>query len=310
MHDIIISAQSLNYSSPFHRLPLPPQMDQQQHDEPEGQQEPPAVNPEMSNNLFCACVDGNVDVVSRCLDAGESVNCVHQSTWRTPIMIAMTYNRLHVVQLLADMGADLSMVDSRGFNLLHYAALGGKIEGIEWVLANTTIDVNSTATSGTTPTMRTLLYNALHASKLLIEKGANLFTKNNDGERVIDVHVYADPDNDVLGPQVLRHALDLRWSSVKQLVFISNFYETSDVVSASSSSSSAVNIPQHRSFAASVFTISGLVRHIAEYLTRTELIVRDPAIKKKDQESDDVKRRVEAMLAADEESNKNKRNRM
>jgi hypothetical protein len=73
-------------------------------------------------------------------------------------------------------------------------------------------------------------------------------------------------------------------------------------------SSSAI-IPQHRSFAASVFTIGGLVRRIAEYLIRTELIVRDPAIKKKDKEPDDVKRRVEATLAAAEERNKRARNK-
>jgi hypothetical protein len=59
--------------------------------------------------------------------------------------------------------------------------------------------------------------------------------------------------------------------------------------------------------AASVFTITGLVRHIAEYLIRTELIVRDPATKKKDKEPDDVKRRVEATLAANEEKNKRAR---
>jgi hypothetical protein len=61
--------------------------------------------------------------------------------------------------------------------------------------------------------------------------------------------------------------------------------------------------------ASSVFTITGLVWHIVEYLIRTDLIVRDPATKKKDQEEkepdDMIKRRIEAKLAAArEESNK------
>jgi hypothetical protein len=163
----------------------------------------------------------------------------------------------------------------------------------------------------------------LDTSKLLIERRANLFMKR-DGVRAIDIHVHDDPHNVVLGPQVLQHALDLRWSSVKHLLFISNFYETSDVIPFASSSSSSSSVPERRRssrtaapshsahLAASVFTIKGLVRHIAEYLIRTEIIVRDPATKKKakeDQEPDDVKRRIEATLAANEEKNKKVRNK-
>jgi hypothetical protein len=102
----------------------------------------------------------------------------------------------------------------------------------------------------------------------------------------------------VLGPQVLKHTLDLRWTSARHLLLISNFHETSGLYSSSSH------------LAASVSTIAGLVRHIAEYLIRTEIIVSDPAIKKKDKEEkepDDVKRRIEAALAAHEESNKRAR---
>jgi hypothetical protein len=205
---------------------------------------------------------------------------------------------------------------------LHYAAIADGRDCIEWVLANTTIDVNSPTTSGETPIMKFLESGQLGGSKLLVEKGANLFMKNSDGERAIDRHVEDDPDYDVLGPQVLQHALDLRWSSVKHLLLISTFYETSDAIpfsSSSSSSSSSAVVPQRRSsriaapshsahLASSVFTITGLVRHIAEYLIRTDLIVRDPATKKKDMEEkepDDVKRRIEATLAAArEESNK------
>jgi hypothetical protein len=193
-------------------------------------------------------------------------------------MIAMMFSHLHVVQMLAARGADLSINSQDGRNLLHYAAARDGRDCIGWVFANTTIDVNSTSTSGETPIMRSLEEDSLDTSKLLIERGDNLFMKR-DGVRAIDIHVEDDPDNDVLGPQVMQHALDLRWSSVRHLLLISNFYETSDVVpfSSSSSSSSSSFVPHRRSahLASSVFTIPGLVRHIAEYLIRTELIVRD-----------------------------------
>jgi hypothetical protein len=154
------------------------------------------------------------------------------------------------------------------------------------------------------------LWNKLDTSKLLIEEGANLFMKK-DGVRAIDIQVYNRPSI-VLGPQVLQHALDLHWSSVKHLLLLSKSYSFADRHNFQISMNDDVETFLSRSrsarLAASVFAITGLVRHIAEYLIRTKLIVRDPATKKKDQEEkepDDVKRRTEATLAAArEESNK------
>jgi ankyrin repeat protein len=271
-------------------------MDQQQHDEPEEQQQPPPDTPPvMEETMGAACFNGHVDEVMRRLDAGEDVNGVHSGS--THVMWALRDGHLALVRLLHDRGADLSIVDSGGRNALHFAASNGNVYCIEYVFANTMIDINSTANNGATPIMYTI-HEHLMASKLLIERSANLFMKSSSGERAID------DDN---GPQVLQHALDLRWSSVKQLLFISNFHENSDDTFFSSSSSI---IPQRHSshLAASVFTITGLVRHIAEYLIRTELIVRDPATKNKDKEPDDVRKRIEATLAAAEESNRRARN--
>jgi hypothetical protein len=284
-------------------------MNQLQHDEPEEQQPPPAAHPAMSTGLKNACYHGDVGEIRSLLDDGESVNCV-TTVGNTPIVLAMRFTHLHVVQMLADKGADLTMVDNEGLNLLHNAADVGNVDCLKWVLANTTIDVNSTINDGETSIAISLFYQKLDAAKYLIENGANLFMKTNNGKRAIDVHVYGNSNESLLGPQVLQHALDLRWVSVRHLLLISNFHETSDITL------SAV-VPQRRSsrisarsnsahLAASVFTISGLVRHIAEYLIRTELIVRDPLLKKKEKEPDDVKRRVEATLAANEKRNKKK----
>jgi hypothetical protein len=261
------------------------QMNQQQHNELEEQQEPPAAHPLMSLPLQNALVEGDIVEIRRLLDDGESINCV-DSAGNNPILMSMSCGHLHVVQMLADRGADLTIFDSSGWNLLHWATAGmGANVGIEWVLANTTIDVNSTTDDGDSSIAISLLRNDLIGSKLLVEKGANLFKKDNDGKSAIDMrNTYC-----AFAPQVLQHALDLRWASIRHLLLISNLHETSDITSSS--------------LAASVFTITGLVRHIAEYLIRTEIIVRDPATKKKDKEPDDVKRRVEAALAANEKKN-------
>jgi ankyrin repeat protein len=241
-----------------------------------------------------ACYDGFVGKVEKLLDAGESVNSVND-LGQTPIMSALMYNDLHIFQVLADRGAALTMVSNKKANLLHYAAYSGYPECINWVLANTTIDINSTTTEGITPIMFSLMRNELNGAKFLVEKGANLFMKNKDGERAIGIHVINDPAI-VLGPQVLQHAKDIRWSSVKQLLLLSKAYESADVVSSSTNH-----------LATSVFSIEGLVRRIASFFINKKLIVKDPAIKKEDEEPDDVRRRIEAALAADQEKNRRTR---
>jgi hypothetical protein len=178
-----------------------------------------------------------------------------------------------------------------------------------------TIDINSTDIDGVTPMMLTLYYNKLDAGMLLIEKGANIFKKTNVGERTIDIKVHDadEPTDVVIGPQVMQHALDLRWTSVRDLLLIANFHETSEIISFSSPRRSPrLAAPlQSAHLAASMFTIQGIVRHVAEYLIRTEIIVRDPTLKKREKEPDDVKRRIEAALAAAAEgSNKRARNEL
>ena len=122
-----------------------------------------------------ACIDGDVVAIVRQLDAGKSVNCADDDG-ATSITWAIFYCHLDAVVMLAERGADLSRVDSHdGWNLFHLAARGGDCRCINWVLANTNIDINSTDNDGYTPIWWAIDYDNLDAGKLLVEKGANLF---------------------------------------------------------------------------------------------------------------------------------------
>ena len=187
--------------------------------------------------------------------------------------------------------------------MLIYAANGGNVECIKWAFANTTIDVNSTNNYGVTALFSAVFYDRLEAAKFLVEKGANPFIKTDDGVRAIDMHTRNDPDNDALGPQVLQHARDLRWSSVKLLL-----------LTASACSSPAESDPPpsptrfvkqrtlrrralreaQRASRGAVLGNADLVRHIAGFFIDPTIILADPTIKR----SDAVKVRVEATLAA------------
>jgi hypothetical protein len=59
--------------------------------------------------------------------------------------------------MLVERGAALSKVTTDGRNLLYFAAVGGSRQCIEWVLANTSIDINSTTTIGDTPILTAII---------------------------------------------------------------------------------------------------------------------------------------------------------
>jgi hypothetical protein len=221
-----------------------------------------------------ACQGGDVETISSLLDAGKSVDCV-TAGGTTPLLVALCRGQLLAAIMLVGRGADLSRVSNDGSNVLHYAALGGHRQCIELVLANTSIDVNATTCVGWTPIKYALMNNRLDEGKLLVEKGANLFIKNNDGESAMDYE---------LGPQVLQHAKDLIWESVKSLLLLSKACSTS------TPSTSLIK----------VFSISVIVRdYIAPYIMRKGLIIRDPEEDVDEEpEPDEVKLRIESALAA------------
>ena len=93
---------------------------------------------------------GDTVSVSTLLDEGEDVDCANNGGF-TPTMLALRYCQLITVRMLFERGADLSRVISGGTNALHLAAWGGHVDCIEWVFANTAIDINSTTNDGNTP---------------------------------------------------------------------------------------------------------------------------------------------------------------
>jgi ankyrin repeat protein len=228
----------------------------------------------IGTSLNSACDMGDMVEVVRRLDGGKNVDCVDEAGW-TPLMYVLWYGHgLNHAEMLVRRGADLSKVDSDGRNCLHFAAACG-IREIHWVLANTRLGINSTSFQGHTPIRNALYYSKLDAAKHLIEKGANLFIGDNHGESFV---------NHDLGPQVLQHAKNLIWESVKPLLLLSSACSTS------TQSSSLIN----------VFNIEGIVRdYIAPYIMRKGLIIRDPEEDVDEEpEADEVKLRIEAGLAA------------
>ena len=81
-------------------------------------------------NTFCkAVMQGDVTTVQRLITLGEDVN--QKSLGMTPAMFAARYNKVEVLKLLINNGADLKLKSNQGFTVKRYAELSNATEALE-----------------------------------------------------------------------------------------------------------------------------------------------------------------------------------
>jgi ankyrin repeat protein len=249
-----------------------------------------AALPTTTPAMTVAYRTGDTATIVRLLKGGANPNSIDAGGW-TPVMRCVLYRHLNAAQELVARGADLSIRSRNGSSVIHMAAGGGDLACVEYVLANTTIDINDTDSRGWTPLHNSLRRGRYEVSKLLLLKGANLFAKDNQGERAIDVPTIEDEDV-FMGQQLLDYGKNLKWQSVKQLLLLSKSYSTSGHPISLLSLSSEVAQRKSNRVAASVLANPDLVRNISEFLRRTDIITADPSVEVRDE----VRERVEAVL--------------
>jgi len=78
---------------------------------------------------FCkAIVKGDLDTVKKLIELGENVN--QKSLGMTPVMYAAKYNKVEILELLIDNGADLNVKSKKGWTAKKYATLSGAKEAL------------------------------------------------------------------------------------------------------------------------------------------------------------------------------------
>jgi hypothetical protein len=273
---------------------------------------PPVDRPDMSHEMMVASKKGDAQAIVRLVAGGEDVNCVDDRLLTPVVRVLACGYGLDVVKALIDIGADLSIVNNEDYNVIHCAASGGNIECIDYMLANTTFDIDSSHNNGPTPLTLSLMKGHYEASKFLVEKGANLFAKMDDGQtrHYIEIPVRNKPvsfgtrvlnyfkhDSNLinLGPQVLSHFKEIKWQSVKPLFLLSASYSelNSSIANAYLREVACIVQDDRHYIASKVFHIPELLRVIASYFIPSKIITRDKAIEVRDA----VRERVEAQLA-------------
>jgi len=131
-------------------------------------------------DLFDAIEKGDIEKVKKIIASEMDVNC-KDTSGNTPLIVSSFYGHNKIVELLIAKGADLYMRNNHGTNALGFAADKGNTNIVKLLLA-----------SGVSPNLRindqdgtALMVAAIHGHKdlasLLLEKGAKVSTKNQDG---------------------------------------------------------------------------------------------------------------------------------
>ncbi|XP_048242814.1 serine/threonine-protein phosphatase 6 regulatory ankyrin repeat subunit C-like [Haliotis rufescens] len=77
-----------------------------------------------------------------------------------------------VVELLVSEGADVSLVDDDGDNIIHWACWGGDVETVKFVLSLNVVDIDARNNSGRTARDEARDWHEEPVVKLLVSRGA------------------------------------------------------------------------------------------------------------------------------------------
>ncbi|MEM6686131.1 MAG: ankyrin repeat domain-containing protein [Bacteroidota bacterium] len=87
-------------------------------------------------NAFCIAISkGDFDVVKKMIEFGENVN--KTSNGKTPLMYAARFNRVEIINLLLENGAEVESKDRGGLTAIDYAKIS-KATDAEKVLTRAT----------------------------------------------------------------------------------------------------------------------------------------------------------------------------
>ncbi|XP_067661057.1 ankyrin repeat domain-containing protein 50-like [Haliotis asinina] len=136
--------------------------------------------------LHSACSGGDVQVVKYVLSQkAVDINSREWKMKKTPVMVAGEWGYKEVVELLAESGADLSLSDKGGDNILHLACDKGHVEVVEYVLSLDKVDINSRGRWKRTPLIIAGINGNKKVVELLMRNGANPSLRDGPGKNIL-----------------------------------------------------------------------------------------------------------------------------
>lgn len=124
---------------------------------------------------------GHEEIVELLLQEGASSDFVDENGW-TALHEAAYSGHTHIIQLLLEKGADATVKNDRGFTPLHVAALGGYPGASKLLIENNQGLVNELDNHQRTPLMIASEQGFIEVVNILLEKGADIHMKSEDGK--------------------------------------------------------------------------------------------------------------------------------
>lgn len=144
--------------------------------------DPNTVNPEGIPALMLAVREPSLQVAELLATWPQTRTEVRNASDESPLMLAALKGFLPLVKKLVANDAD---VNKPGWTPLHYAATGGHVPVVQFLLDESAY-IDAESPNGTTPLMMAAMYGSPEAVKVLIQSGADLTLKNQQGLSALD----------------------------------------------------------------------------------------------------------------------------
>ena len=153
--------------------------------------DPNTVNPEGVAGLMLAVREPSLKVADLLAGWPKVKTEIRNDKDESVLMLAALKGYLPLVKKLVAHDAD---VNKTGWTPLHYAASGGHVAVIEFLLESSAY-IDAESPNGTTPLMMAAMYGSPEAVKVLIQAGADLTVKNQIGLSALDFAVRGQRQN-------------------------------------------------------------------------------------------------------------------
>lgn len=153
--------------------------------------DPNTVNPDGVTGLMLAVREPSLKVAELLAGWPKVKTEVRNDKDESVLMLAALKGYLPLVKKLVEHDAD---VNKTGWAPLHYAASGGQVAVIEFLLENSAY-IDAESPNGSTPLMMAAMYGSPEAVKVLIQAGADLNMQNQLGLSALDFAVRGNRQN-------------------------------------------------------------------------------------------------------------------
>ncbi|XP_067656244.1 serine/threonine-protein phosphatase 6 regulatory ankyrin repeat subunit B-like [Haliotis asinina] len=143
------------------------------------------VDNTLRNILFLATGSGHMQIVQDILTRDKAELNSRADGDMTALMLSAFCGNKEMYDLLISKGADVLLVDDKGWNILQVACWGGHVHVVKYILSQNIVDINSRDNEGRTSLMVSAYWGHKEVFDLLVGEGANVSLVADDGRHIL-----------------------------------------------------------------------------------------------------------------------------